>query len=488
MEAAYVRVELFDPVTEETFPLNEDIRVSIAQLDRESMRLDRELLDLEWDERARCFTAHDEKYKTSRAHYFVVRFFKANFDKQSGTLLSYGEACEVEHPLWTPARLPVWDSGWDDGYKKNEFFGWRGRQTDSSASDPIVLRVPIRRFYVVGHRGAPHAFPENTLAAFRAALDMGGNALELDTCLTADGRIAVFHDNMPVKQPPRIDRTKFEKLPHEMISPTFNITGGTAKLKRVEDGEIVDAGERDLDDRNELDLVQMPFEDAREVYRFPPVKGVEHRVIDLEEFLAFAADERDRLRMVFFDVKPPGSLGATKPAYDYGKLLGTIIKKYPDLPERLVVGYADTKVLRRLKQGLRDSGEDRCWYAYDAAGGLAPWLAGAARGWWWLPNFVRRFLGWVFGGVANPLKTARRMDNKVVSIGKLARPAHLDEIRQAVRDRDYRSKSAIEFVVHWTLNERADFVHSFESGVNAILTDKPDELVDYLMQMGVRVC
>lgn len=488
MEPAYVRVELFDPVTEETFPVTEDIRVSIGRLDRETMRLDRDLLDLAWDERARCFTAHDEKYETSRAHYFVVRFFKANFDKQSGRLLSYGEACEVEQVLWAPARLPTWDSGWDDGYKKNEYFGWRGRQTDSSASDPIVLRVPMRRFYVVGHRGAPHAYPENTLAAFRAALDMGGNALELDTCLTADGGIAVFHDNMPVKQPPRIDRTKFEKLPHEMISPTFNITGGTARLKKVEDGEVVDAGERDLDDRGELDLVNMTFPDAREVYRFPPVDGVEHRVIDLDEFLQWATEERDRLRLIFFDLKPPGKLSATKPAFEYGKRLGETLKGYPALTERLIVGYADTKVLRQIKKGLRESGEDRCWFAYDAAGGLAPWLSGTARGWWWLPGFIRRFLGWVFGGVANPLRTARRMDNKVVSIGKLARPAHLDEIRQAVRDRDYRPKSAIDFVVHWTLNDRADFAHSFESGVNAILTDKPDDLVDYLMQQGVRVC
>ncbi|MDJ0974609.1 MAG: glycerophosphodiester phosphodiesterase family protein [Planctomycetota bacterium] len=488
MKAVFARVELFDPVTEETFPVHEHIEVLIARLDAETRRVDLDRLPLTWDDATRCFTAPASDYKTSRKHFFVVTFEKRNFDKRTGTLLSYDEGAAVEDVLWAPARVPSWDSGWDDNYKRNEFFGWRGRQDDSSPQDPIVLRVPIRRLYVVGHRGAPHAYPENTLAAFRAALDMGANALELDTCLMKDGGIAVFHDNMPVKQPPRIDRTKFEKLPYELVSPTFNLTGGTATLHEVQGDRVVEVGERDLDDRRELDMVRLTFEEAKDVYRFPPVEGQEHRLIDLDTFLAFARDESDRLRMLFFDIKPPGKLSDVKPAEEYGRRLGEALRRYPTLPERLVVGYADTKVLRKLKQGIAASGEARPWFAYDAAGGLAPWLIGAARGWWWLPGFLRRFLGWMLGGVANPLRTARRMRNRVVSIGKLARPAHLDEIRQGVRDRDYRPKSTVELVVHWTLNDREDFAHSIESGVNAVLTDKPDDLVDYLKSLGLRVC
>jgi glycerophosphoryl diester phosphodiesterase len=48
-----------------------------------------------------------------------------------------------------------------------------------------------RRF---GHRGASGTHPENTLVSFRAALDKGAGALELDVHRTADGEIVVFHD------------------------------------------------------------------------------------------------------------------------------------------------------------------------------------------------------------------------------------------------------------------------------------------------------
>ena len=47
---------------------------------------------------------------------------------------------------------------------------------------------------VVGHRGAPSRAPENTLASFQAALDIGVDAIELDVHLTRDGHLVVIHD------------------------------------------------------------------------------------------------------------------------------------------------------------------------------------------------------------------------------------------------------------------------------------------------------
>jgi glycerophosphoryl diester phosphodiesterase len=45
------------------------------------------------------------------------------------------------------------------------------------------------------HRGASHAAPENTLAAFALASDEGADAIELDVRLTADHQPIVFHDD-----------------------------------------------------------------------------------------------------------------------------------------------------------------------------------------------------------------------------------------------------------------------------------------------------
>jgi len=46
----------------------------------------------------------------------------------------------------------------------------------------------------VGHRGSRATHPENSLAAFRHAIDCGADAVELDVVVTTDGELAVTHD------------------------------------------------------------------------------------------------------------------------------------------------------------------------------------------------------------------------------------------------------------------------------------------------------
>ena len=46
-----------------------------------------------------------------------------------------------------------------------------------------------------GHRGAPKAAPENTLASFQWAREMGADGVELDVMLCADGEVVVMHDS-----------------------------------------------------------------------------------------------------------------------------------------------------------------------------------------------------------------------------------------------------------------------------------------------------
>ena len=53
---------------------------------------------------------------------------------------------------------------------------------------------------VWAHRGASGYAPENTLAAFQKAVDLGADGVELDIQLTKDDQIVVIHDEM-------IDRT-----------------------------------------------------------------------------------------------------------------------------------------------------------------------------------------------------------------------------------------------------------------------------------------
>jgi glycerophosphoryl diester phosphodiesterase len=50
---------------------------------------------------------------------------------------------------------------------------------------------PLRLY---AHRGASAELPENTMAAFRRALDIGVDALETDVHMTRDGHVVVSHD------------------------------------------------------------------------------------------------------------------------------------------------------------------------------------------------------------------------------------------------------------------------------------------------------
>ncbi len=63
-------------------------------------------------------------------------------------------------------------------------------QTAGDAGQATKVKRPL----VVAHRGGAGLAPENTLAAFRRALDLGVDALELDVRLSRDGHPVAIHD------------------------------------------------------------------------------------------------------------------------------------------------------------------------------------------------------------------------------------------------------------------------------------------------------
>jgi glycerophosphoryl diester phosphodiesterase len=76
---------------------------------------------------------------------------------------------------------------------------------------------------VVAHRGASAQAPENTLEAFRLGVEAGADAIELDVHLTADGQLAVIHD--------------------ETLDRTTDRSGAVASLT-MDDIRAADAGAR----------------------------------------------------------------------------------------------------------------------------------------------------------------------------------------------------------------------------------------------------
>jgi glycerophosphoryl diester phosphodiesterase len=59
----------------------------------------------------------------------------------------------------------------------------------------VVMRAPVRPI-TFAHRGARTDAPENTLPAFRRALELGAAGLETDAWLSVDGEVVLVHDRV----------------------------------------------------------------------------------------------------------------------------------------------------------------------------------------------------------------------------------------------------------------------------------------------------
>jgi glycerophosphoryl diester phosphodiesterase len=59
----------------------------------------------------------------------------------------------------------------------------------------------VRRPAICAHRGASRAHPENSLAAFATAIEMGADMIETDVRRTPRGKLALHHDPLGPRRP-----------------------------------------------------------------------------------------------------------------------------------------------------------------------------------------------------------------------------------------------------------------------------------------------
>jgi len=157
-----------------------------------------------------------------------------------------------------------------------------------------------RAVAMVAHRGASAYAPENTMAAFRQALAMNADYIELDVQLSKDGRLVVLHDAT-------VDRTTDGK--GEVRDLTFG------ELRRLDAGSWF--GER--------------------------FRG--ERIPSLEEVLdAFAG----KVGLLIELKQPAASPGIER------RLAGTLMSRQLDVPSEpgVIVQSFDTEALKKVKSLL----------------------------------------------------------------------------------------------------------------------------------------
>lgn len=59
---------------------------------------------------------------------------------------------------------------------------------------PILTFAQTMEFEIQGHRGSRGLMPENTIPAFKKAIDLGVHTLELDVVISKDKKVVVSHD------------------------------------------------------------------------------------------------------------------------------------------------------------------------------------------------------------------------------------------------------------------------------------------------------
>lgn len=98
----------------------------------------------------------------------------------------------------------------------------------------LLLSFPLfAKIEIQGHRGARSVRPENTLAAFKYALELGVDVLELDTVVTKDNVLVVSHDPLV--------NTEICKIPADSKikpgTPFYNLS--LAEVKTLDCGTLI---------------------------------------------------------------------------------------------------------------------------------------------------------------------------------------------------------------------------------------------------------
>ena len=241
--------------------------------------------------------------------------------------------------------------------------------------------------WVIAHRGASGSAPENTMAAFRKAVELGAGFIETDLQLSRDGRLVALHDNS-------LDRT--------------TNGSGPVSAKTLEELRRLDAGSwfRAAGGRGS-----------------PSFAG--ERIPTIEEILAFAREHEIGLHL---EIKATGPSGAEHAVVGALRAAGEIA--------RTVVLSFSSSVLK----GVRE---------------MEPLVM---TGFLFNEHFRAAMTTAMEAGARQLLPRTESVTRELVS------EAHAQDLQ----------------VVAWTVNSPEEMESMISAGVDGIITDYPEHLVEIL--------
>jgi glycerophosphoryl diester phosphodiesterase len=294
-----------------------------------------------------------------------------------------------------------------------------------------------------GHRGARGLAPENTMAAFRLALELGVDTLETDMGVTADDVIVLAHD-------PRLNPAIVRQPDGRWVEAP----GTPLRAMRLDDVRRLDVGR-----------LRPDSEYARQWPQQRPVDG--ERIPTLDELLALARAQPRPVALNLETKITPASGDEVIDPEGFARLLVERLRA-SGLADRVTVQSFDWRTLlavRRLAPGIATACLTIESPSFDTVrpgpDGASPWHAGLRAS--------------DHGGSLPRLVAAAGCTTWSMFRRNLTEPL----LREA--------KALGLKVLPWTVNDPEEMRRLVRWGVDGLITDYPDRLNAVLAEAGVAV-
>lgn len=296
-------------------------------------------------------------------------------------------------------------------------------------------------FDLQGHRGARGLWPENTLAGFAGAIEVGVSTVELDCAVTRDGVVVVSHD-------PRLNAEHTRDAQGRFLEaagpPIWLLT--YAELQRFDVGRIRPGSPL---------AAEFPEQQALDAERIPRLTDVLKLVRE-----GGRGQVRVNIEVKIFPEQPELTM-APEP---FVQLLKRDIA-VTDSAAIVNIQSFDWRVLHAVHREM--PGQSTAALT-DQQPGEDTIQVGSARPSPWL------------GGL-NPADHNNSAPQLVKAIGA---GTWSPEYRDLNAARVAEAHALDLRVVPWTVNESSDMVNLLAQGVDGIITDRPDRLRALLIQQG----
>jgi glycerophosphoryl diester phosphodiesterase len=303
--------------------------------------------------------------------------------------------------------------------------------------------TPRTRFDLEAHRGGRGLAPENTLAAFSNAIDLGVTTLELDIGLSADGVVVVSHDTA-------LNPDHTRDAAGQWLAPANGRSGPTIRSLTLAQLQGYDVGRLNPSSSYGRQFaLQLP----RDGERIPTLEAV----FDLVRARGPAAATVRFNIETKIDPTKPDETAAPEPMV---RALLAVIDT-AQMADRVTVQSFDWRTLALVAQLA--PAMSRAYLSTPRTLKDKRWTAGLdATGFGSTPRLVKAAAG-ASGG---PLVWS---------------PAFADLNAAQVKEAQGLGMK----VLPWTVNQRADMIRLMDLGVDGIITDYPDVLRDLVRERGL---